>query len=213
MPEVYLQVPDDDDQRRRYQSSHEGERWTEDDHPDRDGHQPHEIGHQDGDARREHGVQRLDVGRAAADDIAHGCPVEVADRQPLKMGKEAYPNPVEHSLRDGRGEIAVEKRHRLDCGVGPEIQDGEEEQASRSPRRQMVVDDGPDDEWRHELEGSGGEHEQHDDAGSDAPGPQQACQMAGQRSGFAGVAGIDEDKATHSRAASVDAISALSCAR
>src|SRR5437867_2796338 len=111
------------------------------------------------------------------------------------------------------GAIAVEKRHRLDCGVGPEIQDGEEEQASRSPRRQMVVDDGPDDEWRHELEGSGGEHEQHDDAGSDAPGPQQACQMAGQRSGFAGVAGIDEDKATHSRAASVGAISALSCAR
>ena len=41
-----------------------------DDHRDRDGQEAHQIGHENGDARREHGVQGFDVRRAATDDIA-----------------------------------------------------------------------------------------------------------------------------------------------
>ena len=135
-----------DHQRRRDQACHQGEGRAEDEHPDREGQEAHQVRHENGDAGREHGVHGFDVRRAATDEIAHRCPVEVAHGEPLNMRNEADAQTAEHALGDRRGEVAVEERHRLDGGAGSEIEDREQEQAGRPADEQMVVDDRANDE-------------------------------------------------------------------
>jgi hypothetical protein len=175
---AHLQEAKRDHERRCDQGGHQGEGGTEHEHPDREGQEAHQIRHENGDARREHGVHGFDVRRAAADEIAHRCPVEVAHGEPLNMRNEADAQTAEHALGDRRGEVAVEERHRLDGGAGSEIEDREQEQAGRPADEQMVVDDCANDERGSELERRGGEHEHDDGDGSCPPGLQQVRQIA-----------------------------------
>src|SRR4029453_12265391 len=111
------------------------------------------------------------------------------------------------------GEVAVEERHGLDGGAGAEIEDGEQEQSSRSPDHEMVVDDDAPDERRHELEGRGGEHEQRDAGDPDAPGAQEARHVPGERAGAGIGGGSGDDQRAHRRAPSSATMgSAWSCA-
>src|SRR5207245_2448965 len=213
LPDAYLQEAKRDHEWRRDQRGDERERGAEDEHPDREGQESHQVGHQDGDTRREHGVQSFDVRRAATDEVAHRRPVKAADGEPLNVREEANPQTAEHPLRDGRCEIGVEERHRLDGGAGAQIEEREQEQASRPADEQMLVDDRPHDERWSKLERSGGEHEQHDGDGSRPPGLQQARQVSDERASPGGRAVSSDDGSTHRRAPSTDIDSALSCAR
>ena len=80
------------------------------------------------DVRGEHGVERLDIGGAAADHVPHRHAIEVARRQSLDVGEETYPESAEDALGNRGRQVAVQKRHRLDGGRGGQIQDGEERQ-------------------------------------------------------------------------------------
>ena len=107
LADAYLQEAKRDHEWRRDQRGDERERGAEDEHPDREGQESHQVGHQDGDTRREHGVQSFDVRRAATDEVAHRRPVKAADGEPLNVREEANPQTAEHPLSDRRGEVAA----------------------------------------------------------------------------------------------------------
>ncbi len=128
------------------------------------------------------------------------------------MRIQANPKPTEHPLGDGRGEIAVQERHRLDGGAGAEIEGREQKEARRAADSQVVIDDRADDERGRQLEAAGGEHEQDDGDDAAPPRLQEARQIPGERPGRRGLTPDRQRVAAHRRAPLASATSVWSCA-
>jgi hypothetical protein len=129
------------------------------------------------------------------------------------MSEEANAQIAEDALGDGRRQVVVEERHRLDGPARRQIEDRKQEEARGSTDHEVVVDDHANDERRRELEGRGRQHEEGNRGGPGPPGREQAREVCRERARGGWIARAREGHAVHRRAPLVGAASAWSWAR
>ena len=94
------------------------------------------------------------------------------------MAEEAYPQPAEHALRNGRREILGQKPHHLHGRGGPQVEGRDGEQALGPAVGQRPIDDLLHQQRRSQLHHRAQEHRDTHQGEPPAPGLEHGPQLA-----------------------------------